>query len=317
MSITKRFLMKLLSISIIAIFSISMLIAGFTNLQPKQANAFDFNKFLDKCSGYNHYSSYSSTQCDILSQSVTCLVDNCSDGINPDTTVQNCASGYYRSNSRQCLSLYASAPYLNCYNSGYYNYPCNTSYYPVYTNNYNYNTCVNCFEQAVSQLQNGVNGYSQGNANIDSNLLNEISNSGRSDIPTSVYSYVSGNSTYIEVKNYGGSVLTSSSFSIDDRGVTTVNNSSSTYFSPNCNQNLNLYICDSLFTAQIANQFGSYGSISVPFRSTFTIAPTQNNNNYYSNIAYNYPSIIYDYPIYTDYYYGYEDCNNALFGCEY
>jgi hypothetical protein len=317
MSITPSFLKKLFSVLIIAIFSVSLLFVGFTNLQSKEAKAFDVLSYLNKC-GNSIYSS-----CDLLSEAITCTIDPCSDGVNPDTIVKNCMNGYYRYNSKPCLSLYSSTPYLNCYNSGYSNYPCNNNIYPInYSyNNYNgYNNCVNCFEQAINQLQNGVNNYNLGNATVSQDLLNNITNSGRSDIPTSVVSYVSGNTAYTEVKNYDGTVLSSTGFSIDERGNTSVNNSNFSSTSPNCSRNINLYVCKSFSTIQVANQFGTYGSISVPFESTFTIAPTQNYNNYNNynnNIAYNYP-IYNDYPIYdNNYYYGLEDCNNSLFGCGY
>jgi hypothetical protein len=317
MSITPSFLKKLFSISIIAIFSISLIFLGLSNTQTKTASAYEFsiqtacqnaadNEYYYNRNSSNYYyvSQIKNDYCS--SAAFRCLFSNCSDGFNADNTL-----------NKTCNFTIAQG-FTNCgYNNGCYNYPCNTQYYDVYVNNNSYKTCVNCFEQAISQLQNGVNGYNQGSANINQDLLNKISDSERSDIPTAIASYVSGNSSYVEVKNYSGSVLVSSSFSIDERGQTTVNNSNSTYISPNCNRNFNLFICDSVATAQIANQFGSYGSLSIPFRSTFTIAPTQNNNSYYSNIAYNYPSIIYDYPIYTDYYYGYEDCNNTVFGCGY
>lgn len=314
MSIAPSLLKNIFSVLIVVIFSISLLVFGVSNLQSKEAKAFDFNKFLDKCNSNNYYSNYSSTKCDILSQSITCLIDTCSiDGVNPDSTINNCASGYYRANSRQCLSLYSTSQYQNCndsYYSLYSNNNCNNSFYTVYSPSYN--NCINCFEQAISQLQNGANSFNLGNADINSNLLNEITNSGRTDIPTSISSYVSGNTTYTEIKNYSGAALSSASFSIDNNGTTTINNSSNSTISPNCYRNINLYICDSFVTTQLANQFGSYGSISVPYRSTFTITPTQNNNIFYNNVNYN-P------PIYDDYYYdyGYEDCNNSLFGCGY
>jgi hypothetical protein len=315
MSITPSFLKKLLSIITIAIFSVSLLFLGFTNLQPKTADAFNVSEYLNKC-GNSPY-----TTCDLLSESLNCLVDTCSDGVNPDTAVRNCMNGTYRYNSKACLSLYSSAPYLNCYNSGYSNYPCNNNVYSVYTNTYPYNncqynnncynTCINCFEQAISQLQNGVD-VNFGNANVSGDLLNNITASQRSDIPTNINSYVSSNSAITEIKSYNGNILSSTSFSIDERGNTSVNNSNNSSVFPNCEKNLNLYICNSFSTVQLANQFGSYGSISTAFRSTFTIAPTQNYDNYYNKAAYNSPVYYDDY-----YYYGLENCNNSLFGCGY
>jgi hypothetical protein len=310
MSIAPSFLKKILSIITISIFSISLLFVGFTNLQPKTADAFNVGEYLNRC-GNSPF-----TACDLLSESLNCLVDTCSDGVNPDTAVRNCMNGTYRYNSKACLSLYSSAPYLNCYNSGYYNYPCNNAIvynsYPYSNYGYNnFNTCVNCFEQAISQLQNGVD-VNLGNANVSGDLFNNISNSQRSDIPTSVVSYVTGNRAITEIKNYGGTVLSSTSFSIDERGNTSINNSNNSSVFPNCERNLNLFICNSFSTVQLANQFGSYGSISTAFQSTFTIAPTQNYSNY--NVAYNYP-------VYNDYYYPasdyYYDCGYSLFGCGY
>lgn len=310
MSITLSFFKKTIFGLIIAIFSISLLFFGFNNLQPKSASALEINKCLAKDANAKNYSyynynsrynryNYANQGCDILTNSIGCLICNCNNGV-------DCSSNVYPDSSNiYCANNGAYYIDLNSYNNS-----CNI--YSNYSNNYgynNYNTCVNCFEQAIGQLQNGVN-VNFGNANVSYDLLNNITNSQRSDIPTSVVSYVNGNSAITEIKNYSGTVLSSTSFSIDERGTTSINNSNNSSIIPNCYRNLNLYICDSFSTVQLANQYGTYGSISTPFKSTFTIPPIQN----YSNIAYNYPVNNYYYP-YTDYYY--EDCSYSLFGCGY
>jgi hypothetical protein len=327
MSITPTFLKKFFSTFTIAIFSISLLFLGFTNLQPKTANAYEINiqtacqNAADNELYYNrgfsnnyHSNQLKSDYCS--SAAFRCLFSNCSDGFNADETLNRTCNFTINQGFTNCGNN------LICYNSSY---SCNnqTIVQPVFTNNYPYNncqytnncynTCVNCFEQAISQLQNGVD-VNFGNANVSGDLLNNITISQRSDIPTSVVSYVNGNRAITEIKNYSGTVLSSTSFSIDERGNTTVNNSNNSSVFPNCERNLNLYICNSFSTVQLANQFGSYGSISTAFRSTFTIAPTQNysNNN---NVVYNYPVYSpYDnyYPA-SDYYY---DCG-YIFGCGY
>jgi hypothetical protein len=309
MTITPSFLKKLFSVLIVTIFSISLLFFGFDNLQPKSASALEINKCLDKdanAKNYSYYnfgtfrarynsSNYNNQGCDILTNSIQCLICNCNNGVDCSNNV------YPDSSSIYCQSNGAYYIDINSYNNA-----CNVVY-PVYVNNYPYNnnyynTCVNCFEQAISQLQNGVNG-NLGNASVSYDLLNTITVSQRSDIPTTTTSYVNGNTATTEIKNYSGTILASTSFSIDERGNTTLNVSNSSSVVPNCNQNFNLFICDSFSTIQIANQFGNYGSITTPFKSTFTNPANQN----YNNVAYNY----------IDYYYPQYDCSYSLFGCSY
>ena len=311
MSIAPSLLKKIFSILVITIFSISLLFIGLTNLQPKSVLAYGIN-IQTACSNAAENELYYNTglsnnyylaqnklnYCD--SAAFRCLFSNCSDGFNADETI-----------NKTC-NFTISQGFTNC-GSNTVLYPTYSSNYPYNSNcqyNYNncYNNCVNCFEQAISQLQNGVNSYNLGNAAVNQDLLNNITNSGRLDIPTSITSYVNGNAAYTEVKNYNGTVLSLASFSINEQGDTTTNNSNSSSIVPNCYRNINLYICDSFSTFQLGNQFGSYGSLSIPFRSTFTITPTQNKSSYY-NVGYNQPIVV-------DYYYDY-DCNYNLFGCGY
>ena len=198
MSIAPSLLKKILSVLVITIFSISLLFVGLTNLQPKSVLAYGIN-IQTACSNTAENELYYNTglsnnyylvqnkqdYCD--SAAFRCLFSNCSDGFNADETI-----------NKTC-NFTISQGFTNCGN--------NTIIYPIYSSNYpynnnckyNYNTCydncVNCFEQAISQLQNGVNSYNLGNATVDQDLLNNITNSGRLDIPSSITSYINGDLT--------------------------------------------------------------------------------------------------------------------------
>ena len=315
MSITPSFFKKIFSILIIAIFSISLLFFGLNNLQPKTASALVINKCLAadanaKNNSYYNYNAYNSRYnrnnyanqgCDIVTNSIGCLLCNCNNGVDCSNNV------YPDSSSIYCPANGAYYNDINSYNNSCYNNQQVFNNYAYNSCQYNncYNNCINCFEQAITQLQNGID-YNPGNASINYDLLNNITNSQRSDIPTSVISSVNGNTATTEVRNYNGGVLTSTSFSIDERGNTNVNSYSNSSVIPSCYRNYNLYVCDSISTLQIGNQLGSYGTISTGFKSTFTIPQNQNYNNY--NVATNY------YPTYD--YYG-NECVYSLFGCSY
>ncbi len=303
MPVKQSFLKKLFLISTVIIFSISTIFFSINSFTPKSASALEIDKCLAKDANsknlstiynYNNYNSrynYARQGCDLIQNSILCLLSTCNNGID-NTNIEFANSFFCQANGAYYSDIYS----LNnlCYNNQ-----------PAF-NKFTSNNCINCFEQAIIELQNNLD-YNLGNANINYDLLNNIVNSQRLDIPTSVVSSVNRNTVTTEVRNYNGSVLASTSFSIDDLGNTSVNNSNSSVI-PNCYRRFDVYLCESISTMQVGNQFGSYSTISTGFKSTFIISQNQSNPTPNYSFGSNYP-VLFDY-------YG-NDCTYSFFGCSY
>jgi hypothetical protein len=260
-SISKT-LKKYFVFTLIIICVASVTIISSTNIIPslntKTAKAFEFSKFLDRCSAatineYNlsYYGSYnynpynsSDVQCDIASTSLNCLIDTCSNGITPDHLTKNC-NGYSNYNSPFNFGVYNNSQYCNNYTQfGYTDNRCNSFYYDNCNyNNYNSNfnntnSCirVNCLDLAVNELAQKFNS-GQSDFTISSDLNSQISNARLENIPVNVtistksvnpfannYNNQYLNTLYIsvttEVKNYNSTIIASSEHIFDNLGVT-------------------------------------------------------------------------------------------------